>query len=162
MEGIDIALRIRHEQPNIGVVVLSQHNDPDYALALFRDGTQGLAYLLKQRVGEPASLAYAVRAVSDGGSVVDPEVVEALVARTASSRSPIATLTDRERDVLSLMAEGRTNNGIADQLCLSTSSVEKYVSSIFIKLELGAEPEVHRRVAAVLTYLQDQRKARPI
>ncbi len=162
MEGIDIALRIRQEQPNIGVVVLSQHNDPDYALALFRDGTQGLAYLLKQRVGEPTSLADAVRAVSDGGSVVDPEVVEALVERTASSKSPIATLTDRERDVLSLMAEGRTNHGIADQLCLSTSSVEKYVSSIFIKLELGDEPEVHRRVAAVLTYLQDQRKARPI
>lgn len=162
MEGIDIALRIRHEQPQIGVVVLSQHNDPDYALALFRDGTQGLAYLLKQRVGEPTSLANAIRAVSDGGSVVDPDVVEALVQRTTSSTSSIATVTDRERDVLSLMAEGRTNNAIADQLHLSTSSVEKYVSSIFVKLQLRDEPEVHRRVAAVLAYLQEQRRARPI
>lgn len=163
MEGIDVALRIRAKHPEVGVVVLSQHNDPDYAMALFRNGTQGLAYLLKHRVGEPAALAQAVTAVSTGGSVVDPEVVETLVARTSKTpATPIALLTERERDVLSLMAEGRTNASIADHLCLSTSSIEKYVSSIFSKLALTDEREVHRRVAAVLTFLQEQRRARPI
>jgi DNA-binding NarL/FixJ family response regulator len=163
MEGVELAIRIRLERPEIGVVVLSQHNDPDYAMALFRDGTKGLAYLLKQRVGEPATLVHAVTAVSNGGSIVDPEVVESLIARSSRSpATPMASLTERERNVLSLMAEGRTNNSIADQLCLSTSSIEKYISSIFAKLGLNDESELHRRVAAVLTFLQDQRRARPL
>ena len=163
MEGIDIALWIRAEHPDVGVVVLSQHNDPDYAMALFREGTQGLAYLLKQRIGEPAALADAVVTVSQGGSVVDPAVVEALVVRAPTrENSPMASLTERERDVLAAMAEGSTNNSIAQRLFLSTSSVEKYITSIFVKLGLSDEKELHRRVSAVLTYLQHERRARPI
>ena len=163
MEGIDLALWIRAKQPGVGVVVLSQHNDPDYAMALFQEGTQGLAYLLKQRIGEPATLADAVFTVSQGGSVVDPAVVETLVVRAPTrENSPMASLTERERDVLAAMAEGLTNNSIAERLFLSTSSVEKYITSIFVKLGLSDEKELHRRVSAVLTYLQHQRRARPI
>jgi DNA-binding NarL/FixJ family response regulator len=162
-EGIDVARRLRAEVPGIGVVVLSQHNDPDYAMALFRDGTDGLAYLLKQRVGDPEALAAAVEAVVAGGSVVDPEVVGSLVSRTErSSASPLADLTDRELDVLREMAQGRTNAGIAQRLSLSESSIEKYSTSIFAKLGLADEPEVHRRVAAVLAFLDEHGKARPL
>ncbi len=162
-EGIDVALRIRAGQPSVGIVVLSQHNDPDYAMTLFRDGNRGMAYLLKQRVGEPAELARAVREVVTGSSVVDPEVVQALVTRTgARDESPVARLTDRERDVLSLMAEGKTNAAIATTLNLSQSSIEKYSTLIFAKLDLAEEPELHRRVAAVLAFLDAEGRARPI
>ena len=162
-EGIEAALRLRSAHPSLGVVVLSQHNDPDYAMALFRDGTRGLAYLLKQRVGDPAELARAVREVVRGSSVVDPDVVQALVARTRRhDTSPVSRLSAREHDVLALMAEGRTNAAIAAGLHLSESSIEKYSTSIFAKLELAEEPELHRRVAAVLAFLDEQGRARPL
>jgi DNA-binding NarL/FixJ family response regulator len=132
-------------------------------MALFRDGTRGLAYLLKQRVGEPAELARAVREVVKGSSVVDPDVVQALVARTGRhDTSPIARLSARERDVIALMAEGRTNAAIAAALHLSESSIEKHSTAIFAKLGLAEEPELHRRVAAVLAFLDEQGRARPL
>lgn len=162
-EGLEAARQIRDEHPAVGVVVLSQHNDPDYAMTLFRDGTQGLAYLLKQRIGQPSELVRAVREVAAGGSVVDPEVVTALVARQSrDGGSPLKELTDRELDVLEQMAEGKTNRAIADHLHLSQSSVEKYSSSLFAKLGLANEPEVHRRVSAVLAFLEAGGRARPL
>lgn len=162
-EGIDAALKIRAAHPGIGIVVLSQHNDPDYAMSLFAEGTQGLAYLLKQRVGEPSELIDAVATVASGGSVVDPEVVGSLVSRgRTEDTSPLATMTDRERDVLAEMAQGRTNAAIASRLHLTESSIEKHSTSIFAKLGLAAEPDIHRRVAAVLAFLDEQGKARPL
>jgi DNA-binding NarL/FixJ family response regulator len=134
---------------------LSQHTDESYALALFRDGTAGFAYLLKDRLGDLEDLIRALRAVAAGGSVIDPEVVDALVARRSrSARSPLGTLTPRELDVLRVMARGETNAGIEQALHLSSSTVEKHVNSIFGKLQLADAP-VHRRVAAVLTFLRD-------
>lgn len=154
MEGIDAARTIHREHPGVGVVVLSQHTDETYALALFQDGTSGLAYLLKDRLGDVGDLLTALHEVLNGGSVIDPLVVEQLVARRSrKAQSPLARLTPRELDVLREMAKGRTNAGIEAALHLSSSTVEKHVSSIFDKLGLGAEP-VHRRVAAVLAFLQ--------
>jgi DNA-binding NarL/FixJ family response regulator len=162
-EGIDAALRIRASNRDIGVVVLSQYADATYALELLSDGTQGLAYLLKERVGNPAQLVNAVREVANGGSVIDPDVVAALVAQnTHRSSSRLRHLTERELEVLEQMAQGRTNAGIADQLNLSESSIEKYSTSIFLKLGLTDEPQVHRRVAAVLTLLHDEGRAQPL
>lgn len=163
LEGIEAAHRIRAARPDIGIVVLSQYGDALYAMELLRDGTDGLAYLLKERVGDPEQLAVAVRAVADGSSVIDPDIVAALVARSShASKSDVHTLTDRERDVLHHMAQGRTNGGIAVQLHLAESSIEKYATSIFAKLGLRDEPQVHRRVAAVLTYLHEAGQARPL
>lgn len=163
IEGIDAALRIRTRRPDVGIVVLSQYADAEYALALLRDGTDGLAYLLKERVGDPDQLIAAVHAVAEGGSVIDPDVVAALVGRNAQqSASGLQALTPRELDVLGEMAQGHTNAGIAERLHLSESSIEKYATSIFSKLGLGAEPSVHRRVAAVLTYLHRSGQARPL
>jgi DNA-binding NarL/FixJ family response regulator len=162
-EGIDAAHRIRADRPEIGIVVLSQYADATYAFELLGDGTAGLAYLLKERIGDPAQLVAAVREVAGGGSVVDPDVVTALVGHgTRRTTSPLARLTDRERDVLEQMAQGRTNAAIAAQLHLSESSIEKYATSIFAKLGLGAEPQVHRRVAAVLAFLRDAGRAQPL
>ena len=156
MEGIDAAHAIRAADPDIGVVVLSQYADESYAFELFRNGTAGLAYLLKDRVGDLQQLLAALREVTSGGSVVDPQVVDALVSRRARLReSPLARLTPRELDVLREMAQGRGNAGIAAELSLSESSVEKYVNAIFAKLDLASEQLVHRRVAAVLTFLRD-------
>ena len=156
MEGIDAAHSIRAADPRIGVVILSQYADESYAFELFRNGTAGLAYLLKDRVGDLHQLLSALRAVAAGGSVVDPQVVEALVTRRARLReSPLARLTPRELDVLREMAQGKGNAGIAEQLALSESSVEKHVNGIFAKLDLASEQLVHRRVAAVLTFLRD-------
>lgn len=156
MEGIDAAHAIRAEHPGVGVAVLSQHTDESYAFALLRDGTAGLAYLLKDRLGDLEDLVRALREVANGGSVIDPQVVDALVARrTRTSRSQLAKLTARELDVLREMAQGKTNAGIEHALHLSASTVEKHVNSIFGKLGLAEEP-VHRRVAAVLTFLRDQ------
>jgi len=156
MEGIEAAHTIRASQPGVGVVVLSQYADESYAFELFRNGTTGLAYLLKDRVGDLFQLLSALRTVVGGGSVIDPQVVEALVTRRARLReSPLARLTARELDVLRHMAEGHGNAGIARQLSLSESSVEKHVNAIFAKLALGGEQLVHRRVAAVLTFLRD-------
>jgi DNA-binding NarL/FixJ family response regulator len=156
MEGIDAAHRIKETTPGVGVVILSQYADESYAFELFRNGTAGLAYLLKDRVGDLRQLLSALREVATGGSVIDPQVVDALVTRRVRLReSPLARLTPRELDVLREMAQGRGNAGIAQQLFLSESSVEKHVNAIFTKLDLASEQQVHRRVAAVLTFLRD-------
>lgn len=162
-EGIEAAHRIRARHPTIGVVVLSQYAEATYALELLRDGTAGLAYLLKERVGEPEQLVSAVREVARGGSVVDPDVVATLVGGPGSAeRSAVGRLTERERSVLELMAQGRTNSGIAERLFLSESSVEKYATAIFAKLGLSDETQTHRRVAAVLAYLREAGRAQPL
>jgi len=160
-DGIDAAHEIRRRNPQIGVVILSQHADEAYAFALLEHGTAGLAYLLKDRVGEVGQLLDAVHAVARGDSVIDPAVVESLVAtRARLADSPLRTLTQRETDVLRLMARGRTNPGIAGELHLSGSAVEKHVSAIFAKLGLAQEPSTDRRVSAVLAYLRDRTDGR--
>jgi DNA-binding NarL/FixJ family response regulator len=162
-EGIDAAHRIRAAYPSVGVVVLSQYAEATYAVELLGEGTAGLAYLLKDRVGDPRQLVHAVREVARGGSVVDPDVVGMLVTANAQRhRSPVALLTEREREVLACMAQGRTNAAIAAELALSESSIEKYATAIFAKLGLQDEPQTHRRVAAVLTYLRDAGRAQPL
>ena len=156
MEGIDAAHDIKASAPGVGVVILSQYADESYAFELFRNGTSGLAYLLKDRVGDLRQLLTALREVAAGGSVIDPQVVDALVTRRVRLReSPLARLTPRELDVLQEMAQGRGNAGIAQNLFLSESSIEKHVNAIFAKLDLASEQLVHRRVAAVLTFLRD-------
>jgi DNA-binding NarL/FixJ family response regulator len=156
MEGIAAAHSIKATSPGVGVVILSQYADESYAFELFRSGTAGLAYLLKDRIGDLRQLLSALREVAAGGSVIDPQVVDALVTRRVRLReSPLARLTPRELDVLQEMAQGRGNAGIAQELFLSESSVEKHVNAIFAKLELAREQLVHRRVAAVLTFLRD-------
>ena len=155
MEGIAAARAIRTEHPDIGVVVLSQHTDESYARALFSDGSAGLAYLLKDRVGDLEDLVSALHEVASGGSVVDPLIIDTLVARQQTrASSPLASLTPRELDVLREMAQGKTNAGIEQALFLSESTVEKHVSAIFAKLGLSAAP-VHRRVVAVLAFLEN-------
>jgi DNA-binding NarL/FixJ family response regulator len=155
MEGIEAAHRIRAEHPGVGVVVLSQHADEAYALELLKHGADGLAYLLKDRIGDLTELLRALQETVAGRSVIDSRVVAALVARrTRLSESPVAHLTARELDVLREMAQGKSNSGIADALVLSSSAIEKHVASIFGKLGLAAEPQVHRRVRAVLAYLR--------
>ncbi len=162
-EGIEAAHRLRAAYPDLGVVVLSQYAEATYAFELLGAGTAGLAYLLKERVADPAQLVHAAHEVARGGSVVDPDVVTALVTSNAQQRrSPMAQLTDRERDVLERMAQGRTNAAIADHLSLSESSIEKYATSIFAKLGLTDEPQTHRRVAAVITFLRDAGRAKPL
>ena len=156
MEGIAAAHAIRAGHPGTGVVVLSQHADDAYAFELFKNGTAGLAYLLKDRIGDLDELRAALTAVASGGSCIDPVVVEALVSsRTRLAGSALRWLTPRELDVLREMARGRANPGIAAALVLSESAVEKHVSSIFAKLGLGPEPTQDRRVTAVLTFLRD-------
>lgn len=156
VEGIEAAHAIRREHPGIGVVVLSQHSDASYAVDLLKDGTEGLAYLLKTRIGELDELLHALREVVAGRSVVDAGVVERLVDyRSRQAESPLRWLTEREVEVLREMAEGGSNSAIAASLHLSESSVEKYVNAIFSKLNLAEERNVSRRVAAVLTYLRD-------
>jgi DNA-binding NarL/FixJ family response regulator len=156
MEGIEAAHAIKATAPGVGVVILSQYADESYAFELFRDGTAGLAYLLKDRVGELQHLLAALRQVAEGGSVIDPQVVDALVTRRARLQaSPLSRLSPRELDVLREMAQGRGNAGIAQALFLSESSVEKHVNAIFAKLDLASEQQLNRRVAAVLTFLRD-------
>ena len=155
-EGIRAADRLRETHPHIGVVVLSQYADPRYALPLLEHGTARRAYLLKERVNDVDQLVGAIRTVADGGSVVDPKVVEALVAEKArAERSPLQDLTPRERDVLSEMASGKNNAAIAATLFLTERSVEKVIHSIFLKLGLGWETTVHKRVKAVVMYLAE-------
>jgi DNA-binding NarL/FixJ family response regulator len=155
-EGIRAAMGLRESHPEIGVVVLSQYAQPSYALALLEGGTGGRAYLLKERVEDVEQLVAAIRAVAEGGSVIDPKVVEALVAAKArSEQSPLNELTSRERDVLRAMAEGKNNAGIAEGLFLTERSVEKVIHSIFLKLGLAWETSVHKRVKAVVLYLAD-------
>jgi DNA-binding NarL/FixJ family response regulator len=156
MAGIEAAHAIKSEYPSTGIVVLSQYADETYAFELFKRGAAGLAYLLKDRVGDLDRLLHALREVVAGGSVVDPQVVRALVARRARiEESAMAQLTARELDVLREMAQGRANGAIAQALSLSESAVGKHVNSIFSKLGLSSEIQLHRRVAAVLTYLRD-------
>ena len=155
-EGIEAAHAIRAAHPAVGVVVLSQHADEAYAFQLFRDGTAGLAYLLKERVGDLDELLRALRGVVAGRSVVDSQVVELLVAHRARlAESAVSGLSPRELDVLRAMAQGKTNRAIAEALALSESAVEKHVNAIFSKLGLSEEPQLHRRVAAVLAFLRD-------
>lgn len=155
MEGIDAAHVIRDGHPSIGVIVLSQHTDESYALALFRNGSAGLGYLLKDRIGDLEDLVHALREVRAGGSVIDPQIVDTLVRRRSQGdESPLSSLSPRELDVLREMAAGKTNAGIEEALYLSSSTVEKHVNAIFTKLSLP-DTGVHRRVAAVLTFLEN-------
>lgn len=158
-EGIQAAERLRRTQPGIGVVVLSQYADPSYALRLLDGGSSGRAYLLKERVHDVDQLVGAIRTVAAGGSVIDPKVVEGLVAeRARASASPLRELTPREHDVLRKMAEGKSNAAIAGELVMSEKSVEKVVHSILSKLGLTWEPAVNKRVKAVLLYLAESDK----
>ena len=155
-EGIQAARRLRTTDPHVGIVVLSQYATPSYALALLEGGSAGRSYLLKERVMEPEQLLSAIRAVADGGSVIDPKVVEALVAEEArGEQSPINRLTARERDVLREMATGKSNAAIGESLFLAERSVEKLIHAIFLKLGLTWEPSVNKRVKAVILYLAE-------
>jgi len=156
-EGIQAAQRLRESSPETGVVVLSQYADPAYALALLEGGADRRAYLLKERVDDLDQLAGAIHAVAAGGSAIDPKIVETLVAaKSAAERSPLDELTPRELDVLREMAEGANNAAIAATLVLSERSVEKVIHAIFLKLGLGWESAVHKRVKAVLLYLAER------
>jgi DNA-binding NarL/FixJ family response regulator len=153
-EGIKAAASIRHSHPGTGVVVLSQFASPEYALALLAEGSERRAYLLKDRVADVDDLVEAIRAVHDGGAVIDPKVVEQLVgASSRRPRSPLDHLTPRETEILSEMARGKSNASIAATLIVSERAVEKHINSIFSKLHLTEERDVNRRVTAVLLYL---------
>jgi DNA-binding NarL/FixJ family response regulator len=153
-EGIRLAAELRDSHPAIGVVVLSQFSDPIYALALLERGSDRRAYLLKERVHNRAELMAAIRAVADGGSMIDPKIVETLVTARAA-RSPLNELTAREREVLSEIAQGKSNAAIAESLFLTKRAVEKHINSIFIKLGLADAEDVSKRVKAALMFLSD-------
>ena len=156
-EGIQAATLLRETHPDVGVVVLSQYAEPGYALALFEEGTARRGYLLKERVGDLSELVRGIQQVAAGGSVIDPKVVETLVTRKARiEASPLNELTTRERDVLREMAEGKNNAAIAQALFLAERSVENVIHSIFVKLGIGFEPSVHKRVKAVILYLAEE------
>jgi len=155
-EGIQAAERLRETNPDVGVVVLSQYANPTYALALLERGSARRAYLLKERVKDLEQLVTAIHTVAEGGSVIDPKVVEALVAENArSEESPLNQLTPRERDVLHEMAAGKSNAAIAEALFLTERSVQKVIHSIFLKLGLTWETSVDKRVKAVILYLAE-------
>jgi DNA-binding NarL/FixJ family response regulator len=154
-EGIVAAKQIRSDNPGIGVVVLSQYVEEDYAFELLADGVAGMGYLLKERVSDLDELSRALHEVAREGTVLDPKVVEGLLARKAEdARSPLLGLTDRERDVLEQMAAGRNNATIAKTLFMSERAVEKHIGSVFQKLSLVDEGEINRRVMAVLAFLE--------
>jgi DNA-binding NarL/FixJ family response regulator len=155
-DGLRAAIEIRATQPGVGVLVLSQFLEERYAIDLVGDRADGVGYLLKDRVGDLALFTEAVRRVARGGSALDPEVVQRMVGRRRTS-SPLDELTPREREVITLMAEGRSNHGIADQLVVTVAAVERHVTSIFSKLDLRPIPEDHRRVLAVLKFLDRDR-----
>ena len=152
-EGLQAAKTIREQHPGVGVLVLSQYVEPAYAMELLEDSAEGVGYLLKDRITEVGDFADAVRRVADGGSALDPAIVSKLVGRNRRD-DPVATLTPREREVLELMAEGRSNQAIAERLVVTERAVEKHVTNIFGKLGLAATPEDHRRVLAVLAFLR--------
>lgn len=152
-DGLRAALAIRAARPGTGVLVLSQFLEDAYAFNLVADGAQGVGYLLKEKVGDLRTFTEAVRRVAEGGSVLDPDVVARLVGRKRKA-SPLDGLTPREREVLALIAEGRSNVGIAQELVVTVAAIERHVTSIFDKLGLHQAPEDHRRVLAVLTYLR--------
>lgn len=152
--GIRAARLIRARHPAVGVLVLSQYARPSYAFELLEDGADRVGYLLKDRVGDMTELADALRRVGQGGSVLDPVVVAQLVGRPREGHDAVAELSEREQEVLSLMAEGRTNQAIAERLFITERTVEKHVNSIFDKLQISLSPKDHRRVLAVLAYLR--------
>ena len=152
-DGLRAAIHIRSAHPTTRVLVLSQYIEERYAIDLIGEDAEGVGYLLKDRVGDLDEFAEAVRRVGEGGSVLDPEVVTRMLARTRES-DPVEELSPRERDVLELMAQGRSNHGIAEQLVVTESAVEKHVTAIFEKLDLERDFEPHRRVLAVLTFLR--------
>jgi DNA-binding NarL/FixJ family response regulator len=153
-EGLQVAERLRTTSPGTGVVVLSQYVEADYAMALLEKGAAGRAYLLKERVSDVAQLTAAIHEVARGGSVIDPQVVQALVEARSRQRSPLDDLTPREREVMSEMAQGKNNAAIAAALSLTERAVEKHINSIFSKLGLSEETNVHRRVMATLLFLR--------
>ena len=155
-EGIRLATALRETHPSTGVVVLSQFSEPGYVLALLQDGSDRRGYLLKERVSDRLVLVSAVRTVAAGGSTVDPKVVDVLVSASAGDHgSPLAQLTPRERDVLSEIAQGKSNTAIAETLFLTKRAVEKHINSIFIKLGLGDANDVSKRVKATLMFLAE-------
>ncbi len=156
-EGIQAAARLRVSHPQIGVVVLSQYSHAGYALALLESGSDGRAYLLKERVHEIAGLTSAIDAVRQGGSVIDPKIVEVLVeARSRADSGPLGELSDRERSVLAKIAQGKSNVAIARELEFSQRAVEKHTHAIFTKLELGNAADVSKRVTAALLFLAEE------
>ena len=161
-EGIQVAALLRETRPEVGVVVLSQYSEPGYALALLESGSDARAYLLKERVKDRGQLVGAVEAVARGDSVIDPRVVEALVASKARAESsPLADLTPREREVLAEIAQGKSNAAIAESLFLTKRAVEKHINSIFLKLDLAAEESISKRVRATLAYLAEEAERIP-
>ena len=152
-EGLRAARELRARYPEMGVLVLSQYVRPGYAIELLQEGAEHVGYLLKDRVSDVSQLADSVRRVADGGSVLDPSVVAQLVGRPRRGRDPLNELTAREREVLALMAEGRSNRAIGERLFVTEHTVEKHVQNIFSKLEISATTDDHRRVLAVLTFL---------
>jgi DNA-binding NarL/FixJ family response regulator len=160
-EGIRLAGQLRDSHPDIGVVVLSQYASPSYALHLFEQGSHRRGYLLKERVSDRAQLAAAIRSVADGGSVIDPKIVDTLVAAKARhERSALADLTPRERQVLAEIAEGKSNAAIAESLVLTKRAVEKHINAIFLKLDLAYAEDVSKRVKATLLFLADAQESR--
>lgn len=155
-EGVRAARAIRESHPSTGVVVLSQYVEPGYALKLFDAGADGLAYLLKERLGDLEQFEHAIEEVRQGRSVIDPRVVDALVEARTSPESPLHRLTEREAEVMAEIAKGKTNSAIAETLFLSERAVEKHINSIFTKLDLLPEKETNRRVSAVLLFLASQ------
>jgi DNA-binding NarL/FixJ family response regulator len=155
-EGLRAAKVIRDRWPAVGILVLSQHVNARYALELLSTGTDGVGYLLKERVSDLDELASSVNRVGHGGSVLDPAVVGEFVGRRRQGDNPLDQLTDREREVLALMAEGRSNRAIAERLFVTDHTVEKHVKSIFGSLRLPVSADDHRRVLAVITYLNAQ------
>ena len=160
-DGLRAAVEIRRLLPGTGVLVLSQYIEEGYTLELLGDGAENVGYLLKDRVGDVERFTEAVRRVGRGGSALDPEVVSRLLGRGSRQRDPLADLTPREREVVGLMAEGRSNQAIAEQLVVTERAVEKHVTNIFGKLGLDATPDHHRRVMAVLAFLRAQRRQFP-
>jgi DNA-binding NarL/FixJ family response regulator len=154
-DGLRAAIELRRQHPTTGVLVLSQIYEEHYAMELIGERAEGAGYLLKERVGDVEEFIDAVERVAAGGSALDPEVVGRMLGRRRTSEGPVARLTPREHDVLASMAEGKSNQGIAEALVVTEAAVEKHVTSIFHKLGLGPTPTEHRRVLAVLTYLRD-------
>lgn len=155
-EGIRVAGRLRETHPEIGVVILSQYADPKLALELFETGSEGRAYLLKERVGDRGQLVDAIEAVADGRSMIDPKIIDGLIAeRARSASSPLDELTTREREVLAEVATGKSNAAIADLLFLTKRAVEKHINAIFMKLNLRESADTSRRVKAALIFLAD-------
>jgi len=156
-EGIRVAQALHDLSPETGVVVLSQYSDPQYALLLLEHGSAGRAYLLKERVHDRAELASAVAEVAQGGSVIDPKIIDVLVAaRTRAEESPLAELTPREREILAEIAAGKSNAAIAESLVLTKRAVEKHINSIFLKLGLSQSQDASKRVKATLMFLADR------